>query len=71
MKNEKVKSNIANPNRESLTPEKLKTFKGYENLSDSEAEELTASIKIFALLLYQVANIEVQDTNNNQLKQAA
>jgi len=39
----------------SLTPEMLKTFKGLENLSDNEAQEIVFSIQALTKILFDVA----------------
>jgi len=42
-----------NPRKEPLTPEKLKTFAGLENLSDTEAQDMVLSIRELARLLFE------------------
>lgn len=39
---------------ESLTPDKLKTFPGYENLTDQQAEVLTEQFNKLAAILVKV-----------------
>jgi hypothetical protein len=39
-------------NNEDLTIEKVKGFKGFENISDDEANDIALSIKQFSLLAY-------------------
>lgn len=36
-----------------LTPEKLRTFKGLENVSDEEAEAIIFSVNELSVILYQ------------------
>ncbi|MBA3665141.1 MAG: hypothetical protein H0W61_13160 [Bacteroidetes bacterium] len=45
-----------NPNKENLTVEKLKTFKGLENLNDEQATEMVFAIQTFANILYEFMN---------------
>lgn len=59
-----------NPNRENLSAEKLKTFKGLENLSDEEATETVFAIQTFASIIYEFMN-QKNENENNQLKKAA
>jgi len=65
-----------NPERESLTPEKLRELSGLQDLSDERAQEIIFSIKAFCAILLEVAK-EKEPTiislteNSNQLKQAA
>lgn len=55
------------PKREPLTPALLKSFPGYEGLSDREAEEKCASIQAFArLLLLYLGNREPTTCIDNQ-----
>ena len=44
---------ILNPKREALSPAILKSFSGYQHLSDAEAEEKCASIQTLARLLLE------------------
>lgn len=41
-------------NENNLTPEKLRTYKGFENLSDEEVEKNIELIKVFADILYRL-----------------
>ena len=64
------KPKLLNPQFEPLTLEKLKTFKGNENICNEEAIEILESIEQFALVLYGVIiNIPCGNTNtiDNQL----
>ena len=64
------KPKLLNPQFEPLTLEKLKTFKGSENISTEQAIEILESIEQFALVLYGVIiNIPCGNTNtiDNQL----
>lgn len=47
LKNVKAK----NPNNEPLTNEKLKTFKGMENLSEEEATQMLNEIKLLSAIM--------------------
>lgn len=65
--------------KESLTPEILRAFKGLENVSDEEADEITLSLRAFAALVFDYCKLkeknpssEIIDINqNNNQKQAA
>lgn len=57
-----------NPDRENLTPEKLKTFSGCEGLTDEAATETVFAIQTFANILYELMS---EQTNTNQQKLAA
>ncbi|MGQ0828583.1 MAG: hypothetical protein ACT4ON_09330 [Bacteroidota bacterium] len=46
----------SNPNKEELTIDKLKKFKGLENLSDEQAQETLFCIKTFSSILYEFIN---------------
>ena len=82
MKNtDKIKELISgkslNPSKEPLTVEKLKTFKGFESISDKDAEATVAYIQNLAAILYEFINSPAaQPTKeaeiiNLQSKQAA
>jgi hypothetical protein len=53
-----------NPKREPLTVEKLRTFPGFENLSDEEAEDQVHSIHQFCEILMDCA-IRLQKQKEN------
>lgn len=64
------KPKLLNPQFEPLTLEKLKTFKGNENISNEQAIEILESIEQFAFVLYgAIKNISCSNTNtiDNQL----
>ena len=64
------KPKLLNPQFEPLTLEKLKTFKGNENISNENAIEILESIEQFAQVLYgAIKNIPCTNTNaiDNQL----
>ena len=64
------KLKLLNPQFEPLTLEKLKTFKGNENISDEQAIEMLEAIGQFAFVLYgAIKNITCNNTNtiDNQL----
>ncbi len=42
-----------NPQKEILTPEKLRTFAGMETLSDQDAVETVFAIQAFSNILYE------------------
>ena len=42
---------LLNPEKRELTAEKLRTFEGYENLTDGEAEEVIQSITAFCMIV--------------------
>jgi hypothetical protein len=61
-----------NPNKEELTVEKLKTFKGLENLKDEEAQETVFAIQTLASIFYEYTNEQAKlENKNEQLKIAA
>jgi hypothetical protein len=57
-----------NPNIENLTPEKLKSFSGFENLNDEDAKETVFAIQTFAIILYEFTN---EQSKTKQQKIAA
>jgi hypothetical protein len=63
-------SKAINPNREPLTVEKLRTYKGYEHLNDHDAEETVFAIQTLATILYEVMN-QAKQTIDEPLKNAA
>lgn len=66
------KIEMSNPNKEELTAEKLKTFKGLENLNDDEAQETVFAIQTLASIFYEYANEQAKlENKNEQLKIAA
>ncbi len=66
------KNEMLNPNKEELTVEKLKTFKGLENLNNDEAQETVFAIKTLASIFYEFTNEQVKlENKNQQLKIAA
>lgn len=66
------KIEMLNPNKEELTVEKLKTFKGLENLKDDEAQETVFAIQTLASIFYEYTNEQVKlENKNQQLKTAA
>ena len=61
-----------NPNKEELTVEKLKTFKGLENLKEDEAQETVFAIQTLASIFYEYTNEQAKlENENEQLKIAA
>lgn len=42
------------PNKQELSIEKLRSYNGFENVSDDEAEEHVKLIKTFARILYDI-----------------
>lgn len=55
----------ANAVNKELTYEKLKTYKGFENITEAEAEQQIQIIKQLAKLMYCVY-IEEQKNSNNE-----
>lgn len=56
-----------NPKREELSPVLLKSFSGYQHLTDTEAEEKCTTIRTFArLLLEYLASVENTISIDNQ-----
>jgi hypothetical protein len=64
----KHKSTSLNSKNESLTVEKLRSFKGFENISDEEAIEIVFALQTLANILYDLINDKSED---NQFKRAA
>lgn len=58
-----------NPKKEPLTVERLRKFKGCENLTDAEAEEALLGIKTLSALLIEL--LKEENKNSEQLNQAA
>lgn len=50
------KSGTLNPEKLSLTAEKLKTFNGFENIADTEAQETVFAIQTLANVFYEYLN---------------
>lgn len=44
---------LINPDKENLTPQILKTFPGYEDISEAEASETVELVKAFAKILLE------------------
>lgn len=59
-----------NPKKEPLTAERLRKFKGCEQLTDAEAEQALLGIKTLSVLLIELLK-EEQNNNSEQLNQAA
>ncbi len=60
--------------KETLTPEKLRTFEGMSEITDSEAEEIIDAINIFCPLIYDFLVHSENTTENiktNLIKTAA
>lgn len=58
---------LLNTKREELSPALLKSFSGYQHLTDAESEEKCASIRTFArLLLEYLVGVENTITIDNQ-----
>lgn len=59
-----------NPNKEELTVEKLKTFDGFENIEDKEAQETVFAIQTLASILYEFTNEQsrLKNTNDSENK---
>jgi hypothetical protein len=58
IKNEIIKMHLQdkrteNSSREALTAEKLRTFPGFENASEKEAENMVYSIHTFCRIIYE------------------
>ena len=60
MSNQKKKEN-----NEDLTIEKVKQFKGFENISDDEACNIAFSLKQFSLLAYNYYRKVKEELNNS------
>ncbi len=57
----KKKTELTNPKREPLTPEKLRELSGL-NLSDEDAEEVISSLTRFARIIYDFTIQHEQST---------
>jgi hypothetical protein len=55
-------------NEKNLTPEKLKTYKGLENLTDKEAEYLCEQIKNYSAILLRAFPFEKIKEELNKTK---
>jgi hypothetical protein len=63
---EKIK--CLNPNREELTPEKLKELLGHSNYTDEQLQEFVFTIKVFASIIMEY---QLKATKEKELKIAA
>lgn len=68
----------SNENNETLTTEKLRQFKGLENLSEDDAKETVFALQTYASLLFDLVAEQqktemkiLNEPNSNQLKNAA
>ncbi len=64
----KNKATSTDFNENSLTIEKLKSFKGFENITDEEAIEIVFALQTFANILHDLMSSKSED---NQFKRAA
>jgi len=65
---------FSNTNKEPLTIEKLKTFKGMENLTEEEAEQTLLGIKLLSTILIDFQKNQEREKeleNSLTLNQAA
>jgi len=53
-------------NKKGLTAEKLRTYKGFEHVSDKEAEQIVLAIKEFCTILYHYC---IKENKQNQREQ--
>jgi ASC-1-like (ASCH) protein len=72
------KSGTLNPDKLDLTVEKLKTFNGFENITDEEAQETVFAIQTLANIFYEYINEKailkknsIAEHKNEKLKIAA
>lgn len=56
----KQKQKRLNPNKEPLTAEKLKTFSGFENTPEAEAETIVLHIRSLAGILFQLLSVKTK-----------
>ncbi|MCC6371176.1 MAG: hypothetical protein IT236_09250 [Bacteroidia bacterium] len=74
---ELISGKSLNPNKEDLTVEKLKTFTGFETITDKDAQATVANIQSLAAILHEFINSPVAQPSqqaeiiNIQTKQAA
>jgi len=45
---------LVNDNKQPLTPDKLKTFKGLIDVSDCEAQEIVYALNLLAVVLFEL-----------------
>lgn len=62
--------NSVNPKKEPLTVEKLRTFPGFEELNDHDAQETLFAIQTLSTILYEILH-QPQQINTEPLKTAA
>lgn len=62
----KDKNKSLNPSKEQLSVEKLKTFSGFENISDKDAEEIVFAIQTFAIILHDLINHRSEPNEMNK-----
>lgn len=56
-----------NPLKEPLTVEKVKTFEGFENVSDEEALDIVSTIDSLCRIVYEyLCNLNKRPSNNLQ-----
>jgi hypothetical protein len=61
-----------NPRKEPLTIEKLKTFEGFEKMTDEQAQAYLFEIKALSGLIVEFQNeLALQQENNQHYKNAA
>jgi|GEM_PF-1471861 hypothetical protein len=60
-----------NPKKEALTIENLRTFEGFENVSDEEAMEIIRTIDTLCRIVQAYLMNQGIDTNNNKQNLAA
>ncbi len=56
-----------NPSNETLTIEKLKTFKALENLSEEEAQQMLLEIKVLSAVMIDLLNNQQKENSENDL----
>ncbi|MGZ4100237.1 MAG: hypothetical protein ACXVNM_15225 [Bacteroidia bacterium] len=60
----KASKEVSEP-KSALTYEKLKTYKGFENISEAESEEMITGIRKLAKILFYLYQHEQQQKQNN------
>lgn len=56
-----------------LSPEELRGFKGFENLTECEAEKMIETLESFSIIMYELLNKQKfrEDESEDYIKQAA
>lgn len=61
-----ITEDLLNPEGKPLTIEKLRTFEGFETISDQEAEDIINQINLFCLIVLQSKTQLINYKEENQ-----